>query len=499
MDASPPRRGLRIEHVYMALTLGLIGMFVSLIPLPPNDYWWHLRIGQIIAAQGRVPTTNMFSWSLPADRPFVYGAWLAEWLFFQIQRLGGLELVIFVRNLLALGFFALIGWEAQRRSGSWRLAALATALAAAMSMNNLIVRTQNWSWLPFMLFLIVLSRYVARQWGPRALALLPLTMLFWVNVHGSFVLGLALIALFAAGETARRLWSAPAALTWRELSWVYGAGAATLAATLVNPQGWQIFGYVLRLLNDQPIQQLINEWQPPTPAGYANSTFFASILLLLVAVTYAQRRPSLTHLLVVTAFLWQAWHEQRSVVWYGCVSMPLLAEALRRPPAGRRRMLPRRSWATAALAGALFLPMLLAQPWLVRALPLGPDYAALTLPPPAPPLVASETPLGAAAWLAQHPGGQLFNEMGYGSYLIWAVPEQPVFIDPRIELYPLQQWQDYRAITQGQDALALLARYGADRVLLSQRGQPKLHALLAADSGWRQEYRDQQAELWTRR
>ena len=47
-----------------------------------------------------------------------------------------------------------------------------------------------------------------------------------------------------------------------------------------------------------------------------------------------------------------------------------------------------------------------------------------------------------------HPiDGRLFNEMGYGSYLDWALyPGTQVFVDPRVELYPLAIWQDYLAI-----------------------------------------------------
>ena len=42
--------------------------------------------------------------------------------------------------------------------------------------------------------------------------------------------------------------------------------------------------------------------------------------------------------------------------------------------------------------------------------------------------------------------------MGYGSYLIWALyPDHKVFIDARVELYPLDVWEDYIAINQGQN------------------------------------------------
>ncbi len=89
--------------------------------------------------------------------------------------------------------------------------------------------------------------------------------------------------------------------------------------------------------------------------------------------------------------------------------------------------------------------------------------------------------------------------MGYGSYLIWAVPEQKVFIDPRVELYPLSQWEDYIDIEKGHHYTDLLAKYGADRVLLDKKIQPGLAGELAKDTGWVLEYSDRQTELWRKK
>src|SRR4030042_358992 len=58
--------------------------------------------------------------------------------------------------------FWLVGYEAKRRSGSWRIAALVTTPACIITINNLIVRPQNWSWLPFMAFFTLLSRFADR-------------------------------------------------------------------------------------------------------------------------------------------------------------------------------------------------------------------------------------------------------------------------------------------------------------------------------------------------
>ena len=116
-----------IEQLWAVLALVLIGVFIALVPTPPHDFWWHLKAGQLVATRG-IPTTNMFAWSVPADAPFVYATWLGEWLFYALYALGGPQAPILARNLLGLAGFGLVAAEARRRSGSWRLAALATLL-----------------------------------------------------------------------------------------------------------------------------------------------------------------------------------------------------------------------------------------------------------------------------------------------------------------------------------------------------------------------------------
>jgi hypothetical protein len=134
---------LPIDLLWLAVVLAAFGVLVSLVPLPPNDFWWHLKIGTLILDERRIPATNMFGWTLPPDAPFTYGAWLGEALLALLYRAGGLSLPTFARNLLALVAFALIGWEARRRGGSGRLAALALTLAAGMSLNNLVLRPRS--------------------------------------------------------------------------------------------------------------------------------------------------------------------------------------------------------------------------------------------------------------------------------------------------------------------------------------------------------------------
>jgi hypothetical protein len=487
------------------LALTLIGAYIALVPTPPHDFWWHLKVGQIIAGQG-IPWTNMFAWSLPADTPFVYATWLGEWLFYALYWIGGLQAPVLARNLLGLAGFTLVAIEARRRSGSWRLAALAALLAWAMAINNLPVRTQNWSWVPFGLYALILGAYAAGQMRPRALLALPLLMIFWVNAHGAFVLGLGLVAVVAAGETLRRLLKQPEALGWDRLWRLYLAAGCTLAATLINPSGVGIFGYVLKLLTDPPSQGLVNEWQLPTTQGIAGFVFFTSILFLLATFTLARRRPSLTDLLLIAVFLWWAWGGQRYVVWYGMIAMPVLAGSLAtlRPPRARRAPAPRMVLPSTLIAVFLLGALIAVQPPFKASLALPQPYKELFADVPgAPELFNAETPVAATEYLRSHPlAGRLFNEMGYGSYLDWALyPTSQVFVDPRVELYPLQTWEDYLAIREARDYNALLIdKYDVRRVLLDRKLQPKLAAALATDSArWEREYSDARSEIYRRK
>jgi hypothetical protein len=503
-----------MEHLWLLLALSLTGAFIALVPTSPNDFWWHLKAGELIASSG-LPQTNLFAWTLPADTPYIFQSWLGEWLFFLLYQAGGLQLVVFARNMLGLGAFALVALEAWRRSGSWRLAAVVVVLAAAMSMNNLTTRTQNWSWVPFVLTLLLCGFYRDGRVGARwLLAGLPLLMVFWVNAHGAFVMGLLVVGAYVVGETLTRLLRQAHALSWQRLRMLYFAFGAMLVATLANPLGMGIFGYVRQLLGDVPSQSLINEWQSPTPRTLAGMFFYLGILVVIASFAFARRRPSITDVLLVCGLAWQAFVGVRYVVWFGMAAMPVVAQCLAKPrsirgggePVPQRRLSGReRGGGTVAnlvVAGGLVLAVVALQPWFKPAIPFPQPYQQLFAPmPEAPLLFSSDTPVGASQHLQAEPcAGRLFNEMGYGSYFDWSLyPEQQVFIDPRVELYPLSLWQDYVAITKGYRAEELLGEYDITCVVLDRVLQPQLAEVLVDLPGWERTYGDERSEVWRRR
>lgn len=147
----------------------------------------------------------------------------------------------------------------------------------------------------------------------------------------------------------------------------------------------------------------------------------------------------------------------------------------------------------AALAGVIILMLLLALPWVKPWLDLPPSVGAVL--DPATPVAAVEALLADPA-----PPERLFHEMAYGSYLIWAAPGHLVWADPRIELYPLEQWLDYIRLSSASDAEALLERYQVDGLLLSNEHQADLVAWAKErPAQWELRYSDEESSYFVRR
>ena len=495
----PKVKGISLDILWVLVIISGFLFFTSLIPLPPNDFWWHLKIGEQIFSSHGIPTTNLYAWSLPLNQPFIYAAWLAELFFYILFKLGGLAPIIALRTVF-IGFTIwLVAQESHRRSDSWRISALVTALLCLMITNNLPVRTQMFAWLPFIITYILLKRYTEGKLSWRWLILCPVIMMFWVNVHGSFILGLILLGIFLVGEIISKLAKQSTSLNWHQVRWIGCITFFSSLAIFINPRFVGIISYTYKLLSDPSSQQLIEEWQSPTPKGLANIFFFISVIIFIIVIIYSKYRLTPTEIILYIGFLWLAWSGQRYVVWYGMISTPILARLIRDIPIKLPSFIPQKNWLNLGLAILVFLPVIAVQPWFVEQLPLPDTYWKQVLrDTQAGPLISVRTPVAAAEYLKSNPGGNLYNEMGYGSYLIWALPDQKVFIDPRVELYPYDQWMDYIQINKGMKYNELLDKYGVDRILLDKSLQPDLAAILLDDQTWTLDYDDNYSQIWSK-
>jgi len=480
----------------------LVGIFVFLSthPIRPHDFWWHMAAGRELVETGDIPTVDTYSSTMRGTSYPAYTIyWLAETALYTVYTAGGPALSVFVHSLVVTSAYALTLWLCHLITRSWRIAALATLFAAALGINDWNVRPQalTFWFVPFQLLAIHAYRDRDGRW---LLAAFPVTTALWVNCHGSFFIGLLLPALWLAEEL-WLLW-APASDTTHSRCRKNATGAATAfvsaaLACLVNPSGLGIVSYVQDLTTNSVIQHLVPEWAPPTFSDLHGALFLVGLLTAATILALSPKRPGPFQMLSFLAFAALGLRTSRGGIWFGLALAPVLADhvsaLVTRYSSQQDHVTNRGSRPLNVLFAALLLASaVLTLPWLKRYLPL---------PAPKAGLVSNETPISATEYLlANHLPGPIFNDVGSGSYLAWAAqPDYPVFVDPRIELYPANIWEDYVRISTAQPGWEeALARYDIQTLILSPDTQSNLIQAVRLSPAWTERYADSAAVVLTR-
>jgi hypothetical protein len=330
-------------------------------------------------------------------------------------------------------------------------------------------------------------------------------MVVWVNLHGSFVLGLGLLGLAWLGALidAARGARSEDRQEWRRVRLLTYCSVATLGAVMVHPLGLGIFGYVRQMLTNPPLQRWFVEWQPPrNDFNLLNSGFWFFALLLLLAglMALGPRRPSKTDVLWYVGLAWLAIGGVRYVMWFALLLFPLLAEQLAALRPARRAEA--RGSAFAMSVGLLLCgAMIAALPWFTPVRYLGAEAEHLfATAGPYRLLLGNTTPVAATELLARQPvEGRFWADMSYTSYTIWRLPQKQVFADLRAELFPEAIWQDYFAIAQGDaQSLARIDAWQISHLMLDRQAQRSLHQLLLKTPGWCERYSDPNTAIMAR-
>ena len=212
-------------------------------------------------------------------------------------------------------------------------------------------------------------------------------------------------------------------------------------------------------------QGLINEWQPPDHAQAGRGPSSSACWRCWPRSALARRRPTLSEVLLVCGVPLAGVGAARAT-WSGsaCSAMPLVAQCLGAQPgaasAGRRPRdaqrgessrwrwrwrWPRRGRAPAVAEGRAAAAAGL-QGFLRRC--AGRRRAVQRRHPRGRRRLAARQPCAGPD--VQRDGLRLVPDLG-------ALPEAQVFVDPRVELYPLELWQDYLAIAEARDYQRLLS------------------------------------------
>lgn len=183
------------------MLLVVIAFLLGCYEMGDSDIWWHLRGGQWILENGRVPRLDPFTFG-SADRLWIDVHWSYEVILALVYRLGGVAAIVLLGAVVGACAFATV---LTARCRDWPIAATVLCWIPALILFafRLDPRPEIFSLFYLACYLIVLWHADER---PRRLWLLPLVQVLWVNVQGLFILGPIILMLYITARSTNALW-----------------------------------------------------------------------------------------------------------------------------------------------------------------------------------------------------------------------------------------------------------------------------------------------------
>ena len=474
--------GLARDALWLALVPLLAALAATIAPMSTVDLAYQVRAGELMLGSLAVLREDPFTFTAYGD-PWLNQQWGAGVLFALVHGLAGWGGLVVLRAVLVAAAVGLV-MAGARRWLAPRHAALLALAGFVVGVASLGLRAQLFG---IVLFAAVLAVLAWRDRQPRLVWLIPLLVLAWANLHGSFFLGPAAVAVAMVEDlVARRPGS-------RRLLLVL---VVSIAATFVNPFGPAVWPYALGLATNAEITALITEWQRTSPLSVTGALFYASVGGALYLIFVARRRDALPPwptLAWLTALALMGAYAERGIAWWAFGAPVALAPTIaallsttrpaRVEPAGLRRL-------NAALVLALSVAVVALQPLWRPADPLTGPAGLLR-----------DAPGGLAAALAAEADStdRVVVPQPWASWFEWSAPDRPVMVDSRIELFDEATWNDYLAIADGgPDALDTLDRIGATIVVVDPAEQSALGITMRTPGGgWRLAYQDDDGLVFT--
>ncbi|MGA9039382.1 MAG: hypothetical protein WB421_02500 [Terriglobales bacterium] len=451
------------------------------------DLWWHVRDGDAIIAQHAVPHQGVFSQYV--GHPWVAYSWGFEVMASRFYHWFGLLGLVGLRSALEVLITFLLFVILRRGSGSfWQAWGLTAAGMWAMH-HCLGLQPMLTSILMFTveIELIVEAR---RRGNSGLLFAMPILFLVWANLHIQFIYGLFVLGLLVTAGIVRLMlpksWSASLEPVGElPFSKVIAVAGLSVLATLIGPYSWHLYAVILSYVRSSAPYSIIIELQA---LNFRAPEHFI-VLLIVVGAFFSlgwQRSRDPFKLLLLVACTLVAFRMERDS-WFVCI--PALVMISDRKLAAQDGTVTsnRHAWTFAAATALGTILMFLLVAWdskvnndsLRRAL-------ALYFPVRACDFVRS----------ASLPG-PIYNDLNWGGFIIWSLPEYPVAIDGRTDLYGDEVLTRAIRVEAGSREWRTDLDLQAARLVLLDRRDP-LAALLYHDSEFRVVYEDPLAVVLTR-
>jgi len=473
------------KHLLICLSFAFV--FLSgITKLQDVDIWYHMKAGEYVSQTRSIPHTDVFA-AAPGQE-WIAHDWLAELGLFGIYKFAGVNGLILTKALLTTAVFLILTLLVFRLKSGFYPWLAAFLLSALMLQERMSVRPQMFAFLFLAAFLYVLYSYKNdRVKYARYLVLLPLLELAWANVQPSYLVGIVMAWIFAFAELVET----------RKFSRLTITALAMVPLAFVNPFGFKMLDVIREISN--PLFASVVEFNSPFSAMYAGSVTSALFALALVlgvasfALNY--KKIDLASLLLFAAFAGLAVKGARYISEFALVFLPVVCTNL---PAGQAPLTKQR--ALVVVNAALALVICLAGGLVaangfgvyktgIREFGLG--------------IRENYYPVKAADFILDNNiGGRMYNDINFGSYLIWRLyPGRKVFIDGRFGSYPTARYiEAYSFYFRPEE---YLEKYGIEYCILSYPSRSDitkdLHKYLFRNPGWALVYWDDVSLIYLKR
>ena len=455
----------------------------SLNSITTGDFWWHLRTGLGILESHALPHTGLYSQS--SALPWLASSWLYDVLAAVGFKLLDLRFVvvlaIVLKAVLAALTFLLAGGLRGRFWTAIALSATAQYILGAMPPLPMYL-----SMLALAVELILLMD--CRTGGNvRRLYWLPLLFLLWANVDVEFVVGIMVLLLFVAA-CAIEQWGARSGIAWLQrpspppLNPLGAVTAATMIATVLTPYGWNCYGVFFARA-----ASAANTYFPDYQSLRFRSPQDYLLLLLVMAAFLAlgmRRSRDLFQIALLALAAMATFHAQRDGWLVTLVAVAIVGNAV--PQAEHEGA---RVPASQLLSAAAVALLLLAA---ATALHLPHSHRALLAE------IGEGYPVAAADYIREHELPQpLFNSFPWGGFLTWYLPEYPVAIDGRTDLYGDEFNIQYAKVMNAEAHYSTFPPFAQAATLLLEK-KSLMGSALPSVQGFKQVYADDVAVVLVR-
>ncbi|MBI5264366.1 MAG: hypothetical protein HY852_21420 [Bradyrhizobium sp.] len=447
--------------------------------LQDSDSFWQIKIGQWVLDHHAVPQTDFYSFTRFGE-PWISSSWLSQVLYAVSYAEWGWAGPVILASL-AIAAAAAIFVHLLEPHLELPRAVLLVMAALLLSIHHLLARPHILA-LPVMVAWVGAMMAASDRCRAPSFLLLPVIAL-WANLHGGFVLGLALIGPVAleAVWSAERDHRVGLVLHWALF------GVCAVVASCFTPYGWNTLLGAAKILNLGELLSLISEWRPADFSSFG--AFEAALLALIGFAFYRGVVLSPPRILLLLGFIWMALTHVRSIEAFAFL-VPLV---LAKPLAGhgettetadsRGIEFPPISYITALAALTIVVAVLAS-----TSIYMGHHRFIFT---------ERQTPVAAVDLLKQREAKRVFNAYEFGGYLISR--DVPVFVDGRAELYGEKFVMDFFNAVEARKVdtlLGLLDRYKIDATLLVATAPAA--KVLDHVQGWKRLYADGVAVIHVR-